>query len=45
MGQIAYLNTELTREYINADVRAGMIQGTFGQYIGDGFTLYFEEEF
>lgn len=30
---------------INADVRAGMIQGKFGQYIGDGFTLYFEEEF
>lgn len=29
------------RRDLNADVRAGMIQRRFGQYLGDGFTIYF----
>ena len=29
------------RRDLNADVRAGMVERRFGQYLGDGFTIYF----
>lgn len=29
------------RRDLDADVRAGMVQREFGQYLGDGFTIYF----
>ena len=34
--------TRLRRD-LDADVKAGMIQRRFGQYLGDGFTIYFND--